>query len=37
MPCDEVFVTGSTLYAGEEVKLLPGHNTLGKNPRFLLP
>ena len=28
---------GSTLYAGQEVKLPPGHNTLGHNPRFLLP
>jgi len=38
---DEVFVTGSTLYAGEEVKVEPsnslGHNILGHNPRFLLP
>jgi len=34
---DEVFVTGSTLYAGEEVKPLPGHNPLGHNPRLLLP
>jgi len=34
---DEVFVTGSTLYAGEEVKPIPGHNPLGHNPRFLLP
>jgi len=33
---DEVFVTGSTLYAGEEVKP-PGHNPPGHNPRFLLP
>ena len=33
---DEVFVTGSTLYTGEEVKP-PGHDTLGHNPRFLLP
>ena len=35
---DEVFVTGSTLYAGEEVKpASPGHNPIGHNPRFLLP
>ena len=33
---DEVFVTSSTLYAGEEVNP-PGHNPLGHNPRFLLP
>ena len=33
---DEVFVTGSTLCAGQEVKP-PGHNPLGHNPRFLLP
>ena len=32
---DEVFVTGSTLYAGEEAK--HGHNPFGHNPRFLLP
>ena len=30
---DEVFVTGSTLYAGEEVNP-PGHNPLGHNPVF---
>ena len=34
---DEVFVTGSTLYVGEEVNPPPGHNPLGHNPRFLLP
>jgi len=28
---DEMFVTGSTLYAGD------GHNPIGHNPRFLLP
>ena len=33
---DEVFVTGSTLYAGEEVKP-PEHNPLGHDARFLLP
>jgi len=32
---DEVSVTGSTLYIGEEVTP-PGHNPLGHNPRFLL-
>ena len=30
---DEVFVTGSTLYAGDEGR----SNPLGHNPRFLLP
>ena len=35
---DEVFVTSSTLCAGEEVKpASPGHNLIGHNPRFLLP
>ena len=36
---DRVFVTGSTLYAGDEVRSksnTPGHNPLGHNPRFLL-
>jgi len=33
---DEVFVTGWTLYAGEEVNPLR-HNPLGHNPSFLLP
>ena len=33
---DEVFVTGSTLYAGDEGRSTPPLG-LGHNPRFLLP
>ena len=33
----EVFVTGSTLYAGKEIKLLPDTTLLVITPRFLLP
>ena len=35
---DEVFLTGSTLYAGDEGRSKPpGHNPPGHNIRFLLP